>query len=287
MTTLLDGKKARDHYKKALVTRIKELSSAPKLALIQVGDNAESSIYIEQKKKFAKSIGARVEHVRFPENAPASEIADKIEALNADEGIHGIIIQLPLPEIFDKLELINLISPEKDVDGLTDENQMLLEQDDPRFVPATAKGVFLLLDFYKVRIAGVRAVVFGRSRLVGHPIAEILRAKGAEVSVCHSKTVDAKGLSMQADLVIVAIGKPQSIDASYIKRGAVVVDVGINSIEGNKLEEEIPKRKVVGDVNFDEVSKIAKAISPVPGGVGPMTVLALFDNLISSAERCS
>jgi 5,10-methylene-tetrahydrofolate dehydrogenase/methenyl tetrahydrofolate cyclohydrolase len=285
MTLILDGKKAREFYKDALIKRVKALSRVPKLALIQIGHNKESDIYIDQKKKFAKSIGAAVEHIKFPETVDEASVSSRITELNTAKGVDGIIIQLPIPAHLDKLRLINSIDPEKDVDGLTDDNQMLLEEESPRFVPATAKGVFLLLDYYNIKVGGKKAVVFGRSRLVGHPIAEILKLKGAEVSVCHSKTENPKELSKHADVAIIAIGRPEAIDASYIKPGAVVIDVGINSVTGEKFEEEVPKRKVVGDVKQDEVSKIASAISPVPGGVGPMTVLSLFDNLISSAEK--
>lgn len=285
MTQILEGKAARDFYKANLTKRVRELPCVPRLALIQVGDNPESNIYIEQKKKFAKSIGAEVEHMRLEEAVPPEEVAKAISAQNGKKDIHGIIVQLPLPGRFDKERVMNEISPEKDVDGLTDENQMLLEEGRPRFVPATPKGVSLLLDYYGIGVKGAKAVVMGRSRLVGKPLALLLKSKGAHVSVCHSKTENSREIAKEADMLFVAIGKPALIDSSYVKDGAVVIDIGINSLRGAKLEEEIPKRRIVGDVRFDSVVEKARAISPVPGGVGPMTVLSLFDNLILSAER--
>lgn len=284
MALILNGKVARDAYKSRLIERIQKLGRAPVLALIQVGDNKESTIYIEQKRKFALAIGAKVEHIHFPAETTPEAVADKIRSLNERSDIDGIIVQLPLPAHFDKQALIETISPFKDVDGLTEENQNLLDKGAPRLIPATPRGVSLLLEHYSIDVRGKKAVVFGRSRLVGKPLAALLKAKGASVEVCHSKTPDPKSVSKNADLVFIAIGKPELIDSSYIKRGAVVVDIGINSIEGKKLEEELPRRKVVGDVLFSDVEPHVTAISPVPGGVGPMTVLSLFDNLILSAE---
>lgn len=275
MADILDGKIARDSYKKALIERSKSLSCTPTLALIQVGNNRESSIYIEQKKKFAEQIHAKVEHILFDDNISSSDIEKNIHSLNKRSDIHGIIVQLPLPAHLNARDIINTIDPKKDVDGLTDTNQTLLESGKSYFVPATARGVLDLLTFYHIAVSGRHVTVFGRSRLVGSPIAHLLRAQGAHVSVCHSKTLNPREISKTADIVIVAIGKPELIDASYIKEGAIVIDVGINSL---------PDRKLVGDVNHQSVKKLVKAISPVPGGVGPMTVLSLFGNLIVSAE---
>lgn len=290
MTLILDGKKARDFYKSKLIDRVKALKAkriVPRLAILQIGDNKESTIYIEQKKKFAAAIGALVDHVQFGKDSLEKDIQKKIVELNTDGRIHGIILQLPIPVHFDKLMLINSISPDKDVDGLTDENQLLLEESKPRFIPATAKGVMALLSFYKINVSRKKATVFGRSRLVGHPIAEMLKAEGATVSVIHSKTENPEEISCTADIVVVAIGNAEHIGASYIKDGAVVVDVGINTVVGDNHEKELLKRKIVGDVKYSEVETKVSAISPVPGGVGPMTVLSLFDNLVISAENFS
>ncbi len=278
MPEILDGRKARDSYTKGLIERSARLSTRPILALIQIGDNKESSIYIEQKKRFAQTIGAQVEHVRFAADVSPENVESTIRALNSRKDVNGIIIQLPLPTQFNKQALIELIDPTKDVDGLTNESQRLLDAGMPHLIPATAKGVMKLLDFYNIDVREKKVVVFGRSRLVGGPTASLLRARGASVSVCSSQTADPRAVSKLADIIIVAIGKPRLIDASYIQPGCVIIDVGISSITGET------ERRVSGDVDFESVSPLVKAISPVPGGVGPMTVLSLFDNLILSAE---
>jgi 5,10-methylene-tetrahydrofolate dehydrogenase/methenyl tetrahydrofolate cyclohydrolase len=284
---LLDGKIARDARMKVLKTSFDVLSFVPTLAIIQVGDNPDSTVYIEQKKKFAKKIGTTALHFKFSEDVSYDELSQKVSTLNLDSAIHGIIIQLPLPPHLNKDAVIALVHPKKDVDGLTEENQKLLAEGHPRFVPATARGILTLLDFYGIEIKGARIAVLGRSRLVGGPTTLALRARGAQVSVCHSQTTNTREITNASDIVVVAIGRPEYVDATYIKKGSVVIDVGINSIQGQKLDEEIPQRKVVGDVKFSEVSPLARAISPVPGGVGPMTVLSLFENLLDAARGVS
>ncbi len=276
MPTILDGKTARDFYKKALEERVKKLSFVPTLSIIQIGDNRESAIYIEQKKKFGLSIGVKVSHIHLSRQVTFEEVVRVIGVENSKSEVAGIIIQSPVPKHLDFLKLVNLIDQKKDVDGLTEKS---------RFVPATAHGVMLLLDFYKISIKGKKVAVLGRSRLVGGPIARAMEMKGAYVTICHSKTANTLEITRQSDIIVVAVGKPEFIDRSYIREGSVIVDVGINSLYGEKLEGEMPKRKVVGDVNFADVSPVASAISPVPGGVGPMTVLSLFDNLISASEK--
>ena len=286
MTLILDGKIARDFYKKALVERVGRLSCVPALSIIQIGDDKESSVYIEQKKKFGLSIGVKVYHIKLSTDVTFDEVADVVKRENSNREISGIIIQSPVPEHLDFIKLVNLIDPKRDVDGLTDENQELLAEGKPRFVPATAHGVMLLLDFYKIPVLGKKVSVVGRSRLVGGPIAKVMGMKGANVTVCHSKTPNTAEITRQSDIVIVAVGRPEFINRSYIGEGAVVIDVGINSVYGEyseKLEEEIPKRKLTGDVDFSNVFDIVSAITPVPSGVGPMTVLSLFDNLVSAS----
>jgi methylenetetrahydrofolate dehydrogenase (NADP+)/methenyltetrahydrofolate cyclohydrolase len=282
MTLVLDGKKARDFYKGELIVRVKALKAkgiTPRLAIIQIGENAESSIYIGQKEKFAEAIGVRVDHIKLAAGVSQADVAMKVETLNSDPKVHGIIIQMPIPAGLDKLALMNLIYPKKDVDGLGDESQRLLDEGIPAFIPATAKGVMALLDFYKIDVSGKLAAVFGRSRLVGHPVAALLKIRGASVAVIHSQTPNPREVSAGADIVVAAIGKPRYVTADFVQDGAVVVDVGISS------SGEVAERKIVGDVEYDAVSAKAAAISPVPGGVGPMTVLSLFDNLILSVER--
>lgn len=263
MIRILDGKKARDFYKNQLIERAKKC--APGLAIIQIGENASSTVYINQKKKFGHEIGVRVEHKIFSETADQADIMSHIAPLNLRSDIHGIIIQLPVPPRFDTDKLLSYIDPRKDVDGLV-QNSI--------HTPATAKGVKALLDFYTIPARDKKVVVIGRSRLVGKPLAQLFTQEGAVVSVCHSETPNTKEISRTADILIVAIGKPHMITHEYIKPGAVVVDVGITNIEG----------KVVGDVDYEDVVPTVSAITPVPGGVGPMTVLSLFDNLIHSAE---
>jgi methylenetetrahydrofolate dehydrogenase (NADP+)/methenyltetrahydrofolate cyclohydrolase len=230
-----------------------------------VGSDASSTAYIEQKKKFGTKIGAAVDHIKFAADASFDEIREKISSLNADKGIHGIIIQLPLPSHLDKLELIALISPDKDVDGLTK---------DSKFIPATARGILALLDFYKITVKGKKIAMLGRSMLVGAPTARLLTSHGAHVTICHSQTANEEEITKASDIIIVAIGKAELIDEKYIGTNhPVIVDVGINSLAG----------RLVGDVSFKKIEALVSAISPVPGGVGPMTVLSLFENLVLTA----
>lgn len=276
MPIILDGRSARDFYKKALIERVAKLPSAPCLSIIQIGNKRESNIYIAQKKKFGESIGAKVRHISMPEDVSFEDAAKAIKAESDKNEITGVILQSPLPPRLDFIKLVNLIDRKKDVDGLCD---------NPLFTPATAKGVMFLLDFYKVPITGEKTAVLGRSRLVGGPIAEAMKERGALVTVCHSKTQNTAEITRNSKIVVVAIGKPEFLDASFVSAGAIVIDVGINSLKGEKLEEELPKRKVAGDVDFASVLPLVSHISPVPGGVGPMTVLALFDNLVEASEN--
>lgn len=263
---LLDGKKARDSYAEKLAAKIRRRGFSPRLAIIQVGSNASSTAYIGQKKKFGEKIGADVDHIIFPANVSFDDLEKKISMLNADKKINGIIIQLPLPASLDKIKLANLISSDKDVDGLAENS---------KFIPATARGILSLLDFYKIIVKDKKIAMLGRSALVGAPTAKLLKAQGADVIVCHSKTSDTREVTRSSDIIIVAIGKPELVDDSYIDGNLpVVVDVGMHRLDGN----------VVGDVDFEKVAPIASAISPVPGGVGPMTVLSLFENLVLAAE---
>lgn len=282
---ILDGKKVREVHAARLVERVRALPCQPTLALFQVGDNRESNVYIAQKKRFAESIGARVIHRRFDEAVSFSTLADAVRADNGDDSIHGIIIQLPLPSHINKDNLIDVIDSRKDVDGLTSESQRLLGEGNPVFVPATARAILLILDFYGIEVKDKRVAVLGRSKLVGSPAARLLALRGADVSVCHSQTSNANEISRSADIVVVAIGKPELIGPDYFKPGAIVVDVGINSVIGEVFENEVPRRKLVGDVDHRAVESLISAITPVPGGVGPVTVLSLFDTLVESAEK--
>lgn len=272
---ILDGRKIRDEFRPQLAQRAAALHVKPTIAIVQVGDNAQSTVYIRQKKLFAESVGAAAIHVHLPETVSFVEVSAAIELKNRDADVHGIILQLPLPAHLDKDALIECIDPQKDVDGLTAENQRLLAEGKPRFIPATAKAVNTILDFYHIPVAGKKVAVLGRSKLVGWPTSQLLTMKGGKVTMCHSKTPNTREIASEADILVTAIGKPALIDKSYVKQGAVVIDVGLTKV-GEVL---------VGDINHPDVEGKVSAITPVPRGVGPVTVLSLFANLIESAER--
>jgi methylenetetrahydrofolate dehydrogenase (NADP+)/methenyltetrahydrofolate cyclohydrolase len=281
---LLSGLEAREARMPALAEKIKKLGRAPVLAIIQVGDREDSSAYIRAKKSFAAKIGVKVEHISIPDSAAESEVISTIDRCNADGSIDGIIVQLPLPERLNRDNVINAVDPSKDADALTS------KQEEWRtgygvwsLMPATARGVRELLDQYGISLEGKKVAIVGRSALVGAPVAEMCRKEGAEVAVCHRGTPDISAETKKADIVIVAAGHPKLIGPECVKPGQVVIDIGINTVAGEKLEDEIAEKKLVGDVDFEAVAPIlgdAGAISPVPGGVGPMTVLGLFENLV-------
>lgn len=270
---ILDGRVVRDAIRKRLK---KEFAKrAPTLAIVQVGDDPASGSYIRQKALFGARVGARVIHEKLPAGTSENDVASCISALSANPSVFGIIVQLPLPTHLEKEKILNLVPPEKDVDGLANGSP---------FVPATARGVLELLSHYGISVAGKKIVVFGRSLIAGGPIAQLLSEKGARVSVVHSKTpaLEAQKISRKSDIVVVAIGKPKYIGRDFFRddKTQIVIDVGINRVTtGESLAEEVPSTNLIGDVDFDEVKKMVSAISPVPGGVGPMTVACLFENL--------
>ncbi len=281
---ILDGKKAKEFFIGKLKEKVLALSVVPKLVILQIGDKSESNAYINAKIKFGELIGIKVLYIKFKEEVTFDEIRDVVEKFNKDSEVGGIILQLPVPDRFQKQDLLDLIDPKKDVDGLSSFSRIERGADRYAPIPATARGVEELLSFYKIDIKNKKIAVLGRSVLAGGPIAENLALKGGVVTVCHSKTVDEEKITIGSDIVVVAIGKPNFVDAKFFKNDGsqVVVDVGINRTSGGiteKMNEEVVT-KIVGDVNFFEVKDIVKAISPVPGGVGQMTVLALFENLI-------
>ncbi len=261
MIKILNGKVIRDEIILKLKQKVSGLSIKPILAIVQVGDLLESNKYIKAKKTFGEKIGVEVRHIQFSDTISQDEVIVEIQRLNQDEIVKGIIVQLPIPKNLNSLEIIETIDPAKDVDGLT-----LLT----KFTPATARGVMTLLDYYKIEVLNKKVVVMGRSKLVGEPVAKLLSLRGASVETVHSQTENPKEITKTADILIVAIGKAQLIDETYIKPGVVIVDVGINLIDD----------KLVGDVNFEKVKDIASAITPVPGGVGPLTVASLFQNMV-------
>lgn len=285
-TLILNGKDVRDARLAELKAQLGELIAPPMLAIIQVGDREDSNAYIRAKTRFAEKLGIPVKHIKLPETISEKELIVKVWECNENEEVKGIIVQLPLPIELDQDAVIEAISPKKDVDALTSTNvKMWLDGREDALLPATTRGVKELLEYYKVDLFGKHVVVVGRSMLVGKPLAAFALNQNASVTICHSKTNDLANHTKKADILIVAAGKPRLITAAHVGEGSVVVDVGINSVKGEKLEEEIDGRKLVGDTDYDAIVTIASAITPVPGGVGPMTVLALFENLADLCQR--
>lgn len=299
MTIVLDGKKARVYYAEKLRKKVLNMTHSPRLAIIQVGDREESNAYIKQKIKFGEEMGIKVSHIKFNNEKDDSEIVKKIKELNKDKSINGIILQLPIPNNLDKHKIINTIDQNKDTDGLTDISCEKRRKGKWAPIPATARGVLELLDFYDIEIKNKKVAVFGRSMLAGGPIAEILKKAGGYVTICHSQTpLEAeKEIAKNSDIIVIAIGKPEFLNKDFISPhlNQVVVDVGINPIKDDadygtkemtqKLLEEVSTVRFVGDVDFKGVFDQVRAISPVPGGVGQMTVLSLFENLVDCVEH--
>lgn len=283
MVLILDGKKINreicEDLRTKVAIRVADGYSKPVLAVVQIGNNKESTRYIEHKKKFGHSIGMEVLHVHLPESISQEELQKEINALNTDDTVHGIIVQLPLPNHIDRDTLIESINPKKDVDGLTSENiRALWVNDKKAILPATTRGILTMLSFYDIAVLGKKVVVIGRSTLVGKPTALALINKGATVTVCHSATERLEYHTLDADIIISAVGSPRLISSHCVRPHQIVIDVGTTFI----MDEEVQKLK--GDVDFDEVSKIVAAISPVPGGVGPLTVCSLFQNVFDVYE---
>lgn len=274
MNNIIDGIKISTEIRKDIKQIINETKITPSLAVIQVGDNKASSIYIKNKKKACEEVGIRFEHIKFNDTISEELVINEIKRLNNDISINGILVQLPLPLGFDEGKIINTISPVKDVDGLTYQNVGNLVLENDCLVPCTPLGVMELLKAYNVRLSGKNVCLVGRSNLVGKPLIQLLLRKDATLSVCHSKSLDIKTHTKQADVLIVAAGHPNLITKDMVKDGVVIIDVGINK-EGNLLR---------GDVDFDNVSKKASLITPVPGGVGPMTVACLLKNVVKAYQ---
>lgn len=267
---ILDGKLVSNEIKSELKKYIDDNNLKIGMAVIQVGDNPASNVYIKNKAKVAESLGVNFEHHKFDIDITEDVIISKIEKLNNNDNIHGIIVQLPLPEHLDKDLIVNSINEEKDIDGLTSKNIGNLFSNNEGIISCTPYGIMKLLEYYNIDLEGKNAVIVGRSNLVGKPLVELLLRKNATVTICHSKTKKLKDYTKKADILIAAVGKKHLITKNMVKKGAVIVDVGINR-EDNKL---------YGDVDFDKVKNKASYITPVPGGIGPMTVAMLFYNLI-------
>lgn len=269
---IIDGKKIRDDILNELKVSVKSCFIKPCLAVIQIGDDSASNTYVKAKEKACNEIGIYFKHVKFSENCREVEVINKIIELNNDDYVNGILIQLPLPNNFDASKLINYIARSKDVDGLTDINLGKMFNNKNALVSCTPQGIIELLNREGVEIASKNVVIVGRSNLVGKPLLGLLLNNDATVTICHSKTSNLKSFTKRADILIVAVGKKHFITDDMVKDGAVVIDVGINKENG----------KLYGDVDFNSVKKKVSKITPVPGGVGPMTVAMLMKNVIKA-----
>ena len=278
MVKIIDGKQISKEIKDELKAEVAALKTQGKnvaLAVIQVGEDPASSVYVNNKKKACEYIGIESLAFHLPETITEEELLQKIEEFNQDEKVNGILVQLPLPKHIDEDKVIKTIVPEKDVDGFHPQSVGALSIGQKGFVSCTPAGVIQLLKRSGIEIAGKECVVIGRSNIVGKPMALLLLRENGTVTIAHSKTKDLKEIAKRADILVVAVGKPKMIDSSYIKEGAVVIDVGIHRDENNKL---------CGDVDYDDVVEHVSAITPVPGGVGPMTIAMLMHNCVSSIK---
>jgi len=279
---LIDGKKVASELIEKLKREVDELKTLnraiPKLVIIQVGADPASDVYIRQKKNACEKVGILIEHIKFDASITMEELNKKIVQLNDDSSVTGILVQSPLPPHIDEPNVFKMISPYKDVDGFTAYNmgKMLLSVQFEDLVPCTARGVIRLLEYYKIDVVGKRVAMIGSSNIVGKPLAVMLSNRKATVTICNSKTVDLAMHTLNADIVCVAVGKPNLITAEMVRDGVIVIDIGINRLEDGKL---------VGDVDFENVSKKASFITPVPGGVGPMTVACLMENTLIAYKR--
>jgi methylenetetrahydrofolate dehydrogenase (NADP+) / methenyltetrahydrofolate cyclohydrolase len=275
---IIDGKSLAAQLRSSLKSAVASLAARgvrPGLAAILAGDDPASRVYVRNKARACDDTGVRSEIHELPENVSERALLERIARLNADRAVHGVLVQLPLPRHLDAHRVLDAVSPAKDVDGFHAVNLGALVQGRPGFVPGTPAGVMRLIEHAGVEVAGRQAVIVGRSNIVGKPLALLLLQKDATVTICHSRTRDLAALTGQADVLIAAVGRPGLIAASMVKPGACVIDVGINRLADGKL---------AGDVDFDAVREIAGSITPVPGGVGPMTIAMLIANTVRAAE---
>lgn len=279
MAEIIDGKlvsqKLRSEIRDEILAFKEEHNSVPGLAVVVVGDNPASAVYVKNKHKACLDVGIESFDIRFPADISEAELLSCIDELNSDTKVDGILVQLPLPIHINEERVINRISPEKDVDAFHPVNVGRIMIGNPGFLPCTPAGVVELLKHYNVKVEGKRCVVIGRSNIVGKPMALLLLGLNGTVTVCHSRTENLGDICRNADIIVVAIGKAGFLKADMVKPGAVVVDVGINRNSDGKL---------CGDVDFDEVEKVASLITPVPGGVGPMTITMLLRNTLTAAK---
>lgn len=292
MTTakIIDGKaKAAElsaAITKATTSLVDQSGIQPGLAVVIVGEDPASQVYVRNKKRTAESCGFHSEQHKLAHDATQQSVLSLIDGLNNDPQIHGILVQLPLPEHLDELLVTQSITPEKDVDGFHFQNigKLTSGNTDNTFIPCTPAGCMLMVEEQLGKdLSGKNAVIIGRSNIVGKPMASLLLAANATVTICHSRTKDLPAVARNADILVAAVGRPQMVKGDWIKPGAVVVDVGINRIEAGGEK----KYRLVGDVDFDSVSQVAGSITPVPGGVGPMTIVMLMSNTLQSARQAA
>jgi methylenetetrahydrofolate dehydrogenase (NADP+)/methenyltetrahydrofolate cyclohydrolase len=276
---ILDGKSLAAQVRagvKQRVARLAQRGIRPGLAVILAGDDPASKVYVRNKVRACEETGVRSSLLQFDNHVSEAALLDAVDSLNQDAAVHGILVQLPLPKHLDALRMLDAVSPAKDVDGFHDANLGALLAGKPGLVPCTPAGVMRLLEHAGVQVSGRRAVVIGRSNIVGKPLSLLLLQKDATVTICHSKTVDLENIARQADILVAALGRPKLVGAAMVKPGACVVDVGINRLADGTL---------AGDVDFHAVQNVAGWITPVPGGVGPMTIAMLLENCLYAAER--
>ena len=276
---LIDGKKIAAELREELKIEVSELKSkynkVPGLTGILIGDMAPRQIYVRMKEKAANEVGLKSEVIRYPGEVEEKTVLDKIEELNKDNSVSGILVQLPLPKHIDKQKVIESILPSKDVDGFHPMNVGNLSSGYESSIPCTPLGCYLLIKKIEPNLNGKKAVIVGRSNLNGKPMTQLLLKENCTVTITHSKTKDLKGECLKGDIIVAAVGMPELVKGDWVKKDAIVIDVGINKTE----------KGIVGDVAFDEVSKVAKALTPVPGGVGPMTIACLLKNTIECFKR--
>ncbi len=286
MTYIIDGKKIACDLQETLQQQVESLKNThnitPHLVVIIVGNDPASQVYVASKEKTAKNIGMQSTVIRLSETINQQELNDTIIALNIDNTVHGILVQLPLPKHLNDSDVINLINPQKDVDGFHPMNVGFLHSGytDKALMPCTPIGAMILLKSFCNNLSGKHAVVVGRSNIVGRPIAEMLLAENCTVTIAHSRTENLPDICKQADIIVAAVGKPHFIQADWIQQDAIVIDIGINRI----TDLHTGKTKLVGDVDFDAVTTKASAITPVPGGVGPMTIACLLQNTLRACR---
>ena len=278
MATILDGKelskKIKQQVKEKAEQLVQKYNKQPQLVVILIGENPASQSYVRSKEKACIKAGLLSTVIRKDDSITEAELIQIIENLNNDNSVHGILLQLPIPKHINEDKVLNLIDPAKDVDGFHNENIAKLNKGQPAMVPCTPLGITKILEEYNIDATGKHCVIIGRSQIVGKPMAALMLKRNATVTICHSKTKDIKEITKQADILIVAIGRANMVDDSYIKPGAVVIDVGINRVDG----------VLTGDVDFEKAEQVAGFITPVPGGVGPMTIACLLENTLACFE---